>query len=62
MCRTERILHLSSSVTISEVIVKPEAMEGRLRGQEKEDSQRKWMRWCNRCVHRLEVLNVNKRK
>lgn len=35
MCRTERILHLSSSVTISEVTVKPEAEKGRHRGQKK---------------------------
>lgn len=40
MCRTERILHLSSSVTISEVIVKPQAEEGRLRGQKKKGRQR----------------------
>lgn len=40
MCRTERILHLSSSVTISEVIVKPQAEEGKLRGQKKKKKGR----------------------
>lgn len=40
MCRTERILHLSSSVTISEVIVKPQAEKGKLRGQKKKKKGR----------------------
>lgn len=41
MCRTERILHLSSSVTISEVTVKPEAEKGRHRGQTKKKKKKK---------------------
>jgi len=40
VCRTERILHLSGSRAIAEVIVKRQAVEGTLRGQKKKDSQR----------------------
>lgn len=57
MCQTERILHLSSSVTISEAIFKPKPEEDDLKGQK--DRQRgKGMQRSKR----QEVMYENIRK